>query len=918
MSFRKVKSAPKFFVSDKKRIEKIVVSTMEKVADIVGSSLGPGGRPSIIESELPDLPNRITKDGVTIFKSLGSYDPIEQLIIEAARDASIRTANEAGDGPVPASSKVLTPYGWKTMKDIKIGDVICGTDRTQQFVLGVFPKGQKEIYKVHFQGKACVECCEDHLWEVTDNTGKTGVFALKTILNDYKLNDKNTKSSFKYSVRTTEVDFEETESMPIDPYLLGVLLGDGSLSGTHRSTIEISLGKKKEHVLSKLKLPEGIKSRATWNIHKNYFRVKLTGESNDGLSMRGIVNKVGLLGTTSSTKFIPKQYLYSSFESRKQLLQGLLDTDGHVKPSGLFEFSTISEQLCNDILELCRGLGIFVSVREKDRTNCGGYSTTKLFVINQRRGSKYGNQITEIEKTGVFTEMLCIKVSNSNSLYVINDYVVTHNTTTATILSGSLIKSLFSFCSNNKSYSPQKAMRIIQKCVKEELLPFIESKSIKIGQENKGLLEKVATISANGDTEMAKAVIEAYETVGYGAGSHITIQELSGPQKYEVELIEGFPIPMGYEDSCGKFHTSFINDQANQRCLLTKPLFLLYDGTVSDLVMFQSVFEQLDKEYQSGNSDFKNIVLVAHGFSESVLTMLAVNFKEPTTLNILPLVTPMTSQVNSRYHFLYDFAAFTGAKVFDMTNHPSDAKPKDFGYGNELFECYRFRSTLVGDPDPVNVEVRAEEIKGQIANPASQIEKILLEERLGKLTNGIAKLKIFGASDGELKEKHDRVEDAVCAVRNALNEGCLPGGCRIGIDMILYLASKYDKEHVVNQVLVAALFAPIAKLLDNVGYNEEEVKEVVNKLMKKPNLVYDVSEQKFGKAEDLGLFDAAGAVSKSLENAVSVAGVLGTLGGIVGFPRDDQNELQAAKEQRNYDQSISNPEYGPNPANERP
>lgn len=591
MTVRKVKSASKKFISDKSKIEEIVVRVMDKITDIVGSSLGPGGRPSIIESDVPGLPNRCTKDGVTIFRALGAYDPFEHMIIETARDSSVRTADAAGDG-----------------------------------------------------------------------------------------------------------------------------------------------------------------------------------------------------------------------------------------------------------------------------------------------------------------------------------------TTTSCILSGALVKNLFAFCRNNPKFSPQRAMRDVNKFLKATLLPEISKRAIKISAKNQGLLEKVATVSANGDSEMAKAVISAFDAVGYGASSHITIQELSGPQGFEVELIEGFPIPIGYEDSCNKFNQAFINDKANQRCILDKPLFILWDGQVHDIVMFQGVLETIGKAYTEGNSDFKNVVFVAHGFSESVLTQFAWNFADPGTINIVPLMTPMNQQKNSQYYFLQDLAAFTGAKVFGMNKHPSDAKEGDFGSNMESFECYRFRSTVVGTPDPTNVELRADELRGQIKNPASQVEKILMEERLGKLTNGIAKLKVFGGSSGELKERHDRVEDAVCAVRNAISSGCLPGGCRILIDLALMSLkhAKKTKSEVLAAVLFPTLISPVLKLLDNSGYNQEEKEEITNKLMSDTSLVYDVAEGKFGTAEEFGLYDAVGAVEKSLENAVSIASVLGTLGGIVAFPRDDQLEREEARTEADFNRMTDNPTSYVNEANERP
>jgi chaperonin GroEL (HSP60 family) len=109
------------------------------------------------------------------------------------------------------------------------------------------------------------------------------------------------------------------------------------------------------------------------------------------------------------------------------------------------------------------------------------------------------------------------------------------------------------------------------KLLKDLVLPFIRENSIKINEENKHLLKMVATISANGDREMAESVIECFEQVGYGDSSHVTIRQLSGPEKYEVERVDGFPIPMGFEESqLANLHTAFINDSSQSAFLFGK------------------------------------------------------------------------------------------------------------------------------------------------------------------------------------------------------------------------------------------------------------------------------------------------------------------------------------------------------------
>lgn len=492
-------------------------------------------------------------------------------------------------------------------------------------------------------------------------------------------------------------------------------------------------------------------------------------------------------------------------------------------------------------------------------------------------------------------------------------------TTTATILSYHIIKNLFEFCEKNPKYSPQKAAREISKVVEQVLIPYINSRSIVVGEENKDILKMVAQISANGDADMADAVIKAFEEIGYGDASHVTIRELSGKKHYEVERIDGFPIPVGFEESIGKLHTAFINDAANQRCYLEKPLFLLYDGNVNDLIMFLPLMEALGKKYaEEGNSDYKNLVIVAHGFSENVLTQLAFNFANPNTMNVFPLITFRAQFLNSETHFLYDLGAFTGAKVFGLKDQLTSATLDDLGRGMDSFEAYRFRATVIGNPDPVNVEVRADELKTMKLNAESQSEKILLDERLGKITNGIAKLTIYGGSNGELKEAHDRCEDAVCAVRSAIAHGAVPGGCRLAIDLAVRLLQEYQEGNPIREVLAPSLLALPEKLLDNAGYNAEEIENVIGRLIESPDMVYDVENQKYGKAEELGLFDAAKAVSESLSNAVSIASVLGTCGGLVCYPRDDAFERSEARADSEYMRATENPNQFTNEANERP
>jgi chaperonin GroEL len=513
-------------------------------------------------------------------------------------------------------------------------------------------------------------------------------------------------------------------------------------------------------------------------------------------------------------------------------------------------------------------------------------------------------------------QQLIIEITREAAIKTVSE--AGDGTTTSTILAAEFTKNLYKFCKNNPKYPPQKVARIINKLLNQKFLPYIDKNAIKISSKKKNLdlLEKVANVSVNGDSDMAKAVISAFEMTGFSQGSHITIQQLSGPSdKYEVSLIEGFPVSMGYEESIGKFHPAFINDKGKLRCVLEKPLFILFDGKITDIVQIKNALEGIGQEYTNGNSDFKNVVLVAHGFSDQILTTLAYNFNDPTTINVVPFKTPINAIINSETQFLYDLAAFTGAKIFDMNNPINNAKGDEFGFGMERMEIYRFRATVIGDPDPTLVEVRAEEIKQQSKQASSKLEKILLEERLGKLTSGIAELKIYGASVGELKEKADRAEDAVLAVRSTLSDGCLPGGCRTLINLALELHE--DKDPIVNEVVIPSLFAPFYRLLENAGYNLEEIEKILSQMISNKDLVMNVETGEFGEATALGIFDAMQAVRQSLINSVSIASTLGTCGGLIVQPRIRELEIQDAKDEANFRRTLNNAEHFINEANER-
>ncbi len=477
-------------------------------------------------------------------------------------------------------------------------------------------------------------------------------------------------------------------------------------------------------------------------------------------------------------------------------------------------------------------------------------------------------------------------------------------TTTATVLSYGIIKNLIDLCETNRDITPQGATRELERLMNELIIPFVDKSTIKDMSQKDAWV--VANVSANGDTKLADAVIECFDIAGNDGA--IIITEESGPSGYSVEHIEGYSIEMGYEESTLKFQNLFINDRGNNRIVLDKPVFLLYNQPLTDPNACQEIMEAMGNAWANWDKIglkekfTQNIVVVAPQFSESVLGIFGSNTANPNALNIVPLVCTKTGVQNSEIHFLEDLAAVTGAAIFDPISKPLvDGTLRDLGYGIKRIEFGRFKTTIQGLCEPEIVKERAEELRQALKNAVSQYDAHFLEDRIARLNGGIAKLKVKGSSSGEIREKKDRAEDAIAAVRGALKEGCLPGG-----GWALAQLSQSTEEGVVfRKVLKPALLFPIQKLLENCGYNQRDADVLVNRIIEesKNGKVFDAVKREFIDPKE-GLLDSTPAVLEALRNSLSISSILGTLGGIVVFERDDDLERAEASDSSHFMKSV--------------
>ena len=358
----------------------------------------------------------------------------------------------------PISEPVLTPSGWKKMGDLQLGNRVVGSDGKEQFVIGVYPQGVRPIYRIDFTDGTFVNCDAEHLWSVNTlnmRTRKTRIknksvyepnYGYKTLRTMDMMNDLKKRGRYNYRLPMVEpIEFDKRDIL-IDPYLLGILLGDGCLPEKGNPRIST-------------KDDELFGAVSGLSLHTSFTEyTRLTLKTIKVISLKSEIKKhliaYDLLGKKSHNKFIPDDYLYNSFDVRLDILRGLMDTDGYVAKNGSTQFTTVSEQLSTNVRELVLSLGGTARIKTKipKYTHKGikkegqkAYMISISFangiipfklprkIIRFRKREKYVEQ--KFIKSIVYShdeEAVCIKVSNPDELYVTRDYVLTHNTTILT------------------------------------------------------------------------------------------------------------------------------------------------------------------------------------------------------------------------------------------------------------------------------------------------------------------------------------------------------------------------------------------------------------------------------------------------------------------------------------------------------
>jgi len=343
----------------------------------------------------------------------------------------------------PLDSKIVCVDGLRNMGDIRVGDEVVGSNGYPTKVTGVFPQGTKKVFRVTFRDGSSTECCDDHLWRVTTpndrHRGTSRVLPLRNIRR--KLQDAAGHARFSVPM-VAPVRFHGSDH-PVDPYVLGALLGDGGMSQN-----SVHLTKQDDFLIDKVgqRLPEGVvltraDDRYTWRIS--------CGQAGGSNPVLNSLRAMGLMGKLAQGKFIPQEYLTGSLESRISLLRGLMDTDGSIS-NDVVEFSSASERLVDGVIFIVRSLGgtatkssRIPSYTYQGEKKAGQRSWRTVIAMpgdinpfsmprkaeawSPRAKYKPSRAITSVEYVGE-KESQCISVAAEDSLYVTDCFIVTHNT----------------------------------------------------------------------------------------------------------------------------------------------------------------------------------------------------------------------------------------------------------------------------------------------------------------------------------------------------------------------------------------------------------------------------------------------------------------------------------------------------------
>ena len=446
-------------------------------------------------------------------------------------------------------------------------------------------------------------------------------------------------------------------------------------------------------------------------------------------------------------------------------------------------------------------------------------------------------------------------------------------TTTTTLLASTMIADGFNAIKAGSNAVEVK--RGIEQATKEVIAKIKEiSKDITSDEQ----IKQVAVISANGDEEIGSLISEAMKAVG--VDGVVTVEE-SRIGETSLEIVEGIQIDKGYKS------LYFVTNNDTMTATLNDPKILLYNGRLTQV---KELLPLLNSLSQSNDE----LLIIAEDIDGEALSTLLVN-KMRGILKAAVVKAPDFG--DRRLHILEDIATVTGGQVISPEKGMKLEKFNSDWLGSaRLVTVAKETTTIVdGKGEVEQIEQRIDDLKHQIDNAKSMFEREKLQERLGKLSGGVAVINIGAPTEVEMREKKDRVDDALHATKAALQEGILPGG---GVALVharqVLTDKKYDNVDLDlgRDIVYRACTSPFLKILSNAGYENLESFGIVNKLSDvSSEYGYNLKTKTINNLIDDGIIDPTKVTRLALENAVSVAGtILITESIVYNKPEDKKTE----------------------------
>ena len=444
-------------------------------------------------------------------------------------------------------------------------------------------------------------------------------------------------------------------------------------------------------------------------------------------------------------------------------------------------------------------------------------------------------------------------------------------TTTATVLAQAIVAE--GLKNVTAGASPMDIKRGIDKAV-AKVVESIKNQAEKVG-DNYDKIEQVATVSANNDPVIGKLIADAMRKVS--KDGVITIEEAKGTDT-TIGVVEGMQFDRGY------LSAYFVTNTEKMECEMEKPYILIYDKKISNLKDFLPI---LEPAVQTG----RPLLVIAEDVDSEALTTLVVN-RLRSQLKICAVKAPGFG--DRRKEMLEDIAILTGGVVISEEKglKLEQATIEMLGTADKVTVSKDNTTIVNGAGVKENIKERCDQIKAQIAATKSDYDREKLQERLAKLSGGVAVLYVGAASEVEMKEKKDRVDDALRATRAAIEEGIIPGGGVAyirAIDVLEGMKGDNADETTGVEIIKRAIEEPLRQIVANAG---KEGAVVVQKVREgKGDFGYNARMDVYENLHAAGVVDPAKVARVALENAASIAGMFLTTECVIVEKKEDKPEM---------------------------